>query len=380
MGSEVLIIGGGVIGLSIAREMHKNGVNRITLVEKGVCGEEASWAAAGMLSPQVETDAPGAFFDLCCASRDLYPAFAAELLDETGVDIELDRTGTLRLALSQGDEIEFSEQCKWQQKAGLSVERLSKEDTLGAEPLVSPLVRGALFFPNDWQVESRKLLAALKFYAEKNGIEILERTEVEKLVIENNRVAGARTKNRVVNADTTVLATGAWTSLIKLGDSEMPVKVEPVRGQIIAFQAETRAFRHVLSSRNGYLVPRRDGRILAGSTSEKVGFDKSTTDSAGLSIKEMACAITPVIAELEIVDRWSGLRPHVSDGLPVFGPISGLGDLFFATGHYRNGILLAPLTAKLTIESRVNGTESDYLKAFNAERFSYRGVGIGGHH
>lgn len=375
MRSEVLIIGGGVIGLSIARELHKHGVKRITLVEKGICGEESSWAAAGMLSPQVETDETGAFFDLCSASRDLYPAFAAELFDETGVDIELNRTGTLYLAFTDDDVSGIGERFRWQQQAGLSVEHLSEEETRRAEPVVSPFVREALFFPNDWQVENRKLVAALKRHAELNGVEILEKTHVEGITIENNNVVGATTDAGIVDADVTVVATGAWTSLIKLGDAAMPVKIEPVRGQIVAFQAEDQLIRHVIYSRRGYIVPRRDGRILAGSTSENVGFDKSVTEPACLSIRDMACEITPVIADLEIADRWAGLRPHAVDGLPVLGSIGGIGGLFMATGHYRNGILLAPLTAKLAAENLVDGTDSEYIKAFGAERFLFRGIG-----
>ena len=273
--SEILIVGGGVIGLSIARELHKRGARRITLLEKGRCGEESSWAAAGMLSPQTDADEATPFFDLCCASRDLYPDFADELLKETNVDVELDPAGTLYLAFTDDDVAEIRKRFKWQQAAGLLVEHLSNNEVRSIEPSISTNVREALFFPNDWQVENRRLITALKRYAEINGIEIRENTQVEKLLVENNRVVGAATAAGVITADMTVIATGAWTSLIKLGDAEMPVKIEPVRGQIVAFQAEDHMFRHVICSRRGYIVPRLDGRILAGSTSESVGFDKS---------------------------------------------------------------------------------------------------------
>jgi glycine oxidase len=379
MRSEVLIIGGGVIGLSIARELHKSGIKHVTLIEKGICGGEASWTAAGMLSPQVEADETGIFFDLCCASRDLYPAFAEELLDETGVDIELDRTGTLQLAFTDEDVGEIRERLRWLRKAGFSVNHLSKEEVHRAEPLVSPSVREALFFPNDWQVENRKLLVALKSYAVMNHIKILERTEVEKLVIENNRVIGAKTKNGIVTADKTVVATGAWTSLIKLGSSYMPFKVAPIRGQIVVFQPQERLFQHVIHSRRGYVVPRRDGRVLAGSTSENVGFDRSVTESAGLLLREMACELIPNIADVKVAGQWSGLRPNTSDGLPVLGRIDGIDGLFMATGHYRNGILLAPITAKLAANNLINSSDSEYIAAFGAKRFMSRGLSTGGH-
>ena len=374
---DVLIIGGGVIGLSIARELHKSGAKRITLLEKGVCGEEASWAAAGMLGPQAEVDEAGVFFDLCCESRDLYPAFADEFLDETGVDIELDRAGTLYLAFTDDDVAEVHKRFKWQLKAGLPIEHLSADETRRVEPFVSPDVRGALLFPNDWQVENRKLIAALKRYAEINGIKIFENTRVERLSVEGQHVVGAETDVGSIIADKTVLATGAWTSFIKLGDVEMPVKIEPVRGQMIAFQAAKRLFQHVIYSRHGYMVPRLDGRILAGSTSENAGFDKSVTESAALSLREMATEISPSINGLEITDSWAGLRPYALDGLPVLGSLGGIEDLFIATAHYRNGILLAPLTAKLVAENLVNGTDSEFFTTFGADRFRLRGVGTG---
>ncbi|MFN0279320.1 MAG: glycine oxidase ThiO [Pyrinomonadaceae bacterium] len=377
MNPEVLIIGGGVIGLSIARELHKQGVKRITLLDKGRCGEEASWAAAGMLSPQTEADERTSFFDLCRASQDLYPDFADALLEETGVDVELDRAGTLYLAFTDEGVKEISRRFEWQREAGFSVEHLSAVEVLRAEPFVSTNVRESLFFPNDWQVENRKLIAALKCYAEINGIEIHEDTQVENLVVEGGRVVRAATNSQVFNADMTVIATGAWTSLIKLGDSDMPVKIEPVRGQIVAFQSETRLFQHVLCTGNGYIVPRRGGRILAGSTSENVGFDKSVTESVSRSLLKMAGEIVPGIINLEIADRWAGLRPQASDGLPVLGPFSKIDGLFMATGHYRNGILLAPLTAKLVAENLVNSKDSDYFVTFGANRFTIRGIGKG---
>ncbi len=378
--SDVLIIGGGVIGLSIARELHKQGVGRITLLEKGICGEESSWAAAGMLSPQVDTNEASPFFDLCCASRDLYPPFVEELFDETRVDIELDRAGTLYLAFSYDDVSRIRERFKWQRETGHSVEHLSAEETSRVEPFVSPFIREALFFPNDWQVENRKLISALKRFAEINGIKIRENTSVEKLVVNGNHVVGVETDDGIIYADMTIVATGAWTSLIKLGDAGIPVKIEPVRGQIVAFQSPKRLFQRVICCRGGYIVPRRDGRILAGSTSENVGFDRSVTESAVLSLKEMACEITPAIADMEIADHWAGLRPYASDGLPVLGSIGGLDGLFMATGHYRNGILLAPLTAKLAANKLISNIDSEYFKTFGVERFQFRGIGTSGQH
>ncbi|MFN0138751.1 MAG: glycine oxidase ThiO [Pyrinomonadaceae bacterium] len=374
MNSDVLIIGGGVIGLSIARDLHQKGVAKITIVDKGVCGTESSWAAAGMLGPQAEAAEGGAFFDLCCSSRDLFPALADELLDETGINIELDRTGTLYLALTDEDLEVLDERLRWQKKAGLAIEHMGAEATLRLEPNVSKDLCGSLFFPNDWQVENRKLVSALTRYAELNNIRVIENRAVKSLIVEKSRVTGAETDAGAINADKTIVTTGAWTSLIKLGAAHMPINVEPVRGQIIAFQTHDKMFRHVVYSRRGYVVPRLDNRILAGSTTEKVGFDKSTTADAAHDLHKMAAEIAPKLSDLTVADHWSGLRPFVGDGLPVIGGIAGLDGLSIATAHYRNGILLAPITAKMIAERLVGDGDDAVSEAFGAHRFCYAAV------
>jgi glycine oxidase len=374
MNPEVLIIGGGVIGLSIARELHSRGLRKITLIEKGVCGEESSWAAAGMLGPQVEADVKDAFFDLCCESRDLYPDVAAALLNETDVDIELDRTGTLSLAFTEEDADKLDKRFRWQRDAGLAVEHLSTEEILKAEPHVSPAVQIGLFFKNDWQVENRKLLNALRRYAEMNGIKIMENTRVERLVTQGGRVTGAVTDHGIFTADKTVLATGAWSSLIKIGDVLPPFHVNPVRGQMICLRPESKLFRYVVYSRRGYIVPRLDGRILAGSTSETAGFEKLVTDEASAFLQKMAIEISPFLGGLPVTDHWSGLRPFATDGMPILGDVDGIDDLVIATAHYRNGILLAPITAKLIAERVVDGLKSEYLERFSVKRMKAKSL------
>ena len=245
------------------------------------------------------------------------------------------------------------------------------------EPLISPDMREALFFPNDWQVENRKLVAALRRYADLNDITVIESTHVEALRIDGRKVIGANTIDGAVDAGHMVLATGAWTSFIKLGTMQMPVKVEPVRGQMITFTSERKMFRHVIHGRNGYIVPRRDGRILAGSTTEKVGYHASTTPPAMDSLKEMACEIIPNTKSLAVSDQWAGLRPFAADGLPVLGAVHSIEGLFVATGHYRNGILLAPVTAEIAAQSIVDGVESKYCEMFGVDRFGTASAGAG---
>lgn len=364
---EVLIIGGGVIGLSIARQLHKKGVDKITILERGKIGRESSYAAAGMLAPSAETERANDFFYLCDASNKLYPQFARELFDETKIDIELDQSGTLYTAFTETDSAEIQRRFEWQ-KANLTVEFLSAAEVGKLEPFISPDVREALFYPNDWQVENRKLLAALERYARLNDIEIVENAVIENLLIENEKSVGAETANRKFHASTIVLATGAWTSLIKMGGFSLP-KIKPIRGQMLSFKTAKRLFQKVIYSPRGYIVPRRDGRILAGATVEDAGFDKSVTTNGIEFLRENALEIAPNLVNLEISEMWAGLRPFASDGLPILGAFPEIENLFVATAHFRNGILLAPKTAEIIADKIIENVDSKYLDVFSPQRF-----------
>ncbi|MBD0325983.1 MAG: FAD-dependent oxidoreductase, partial [Pyrinomonadaceae bacterium] len=247
--SAAIVIGGGVIGLSIARALRQRGLERVTLIERGRLGQEASHAAAGMLAPQVEADQPDDFLKLCCRSRDLYPSFAAALFEETGIDIELEQTGTLLLAFNERDEEEARRRFDWQTRAGLSVEQLNSEEARALEPCISHDVRSALRFPRDWQVENRRLVAALAAAVDRLGVRLLLSTHVESIVTERGRVKGVETSHGQLQAPVVVIAGGAWSSLITSVDKRVPpVRIEPVRGQILCFEANPRTLRHVIYS------------------------------------------------------------------------------------------------------------------------------------
>jgi glycine oxidase len=366
--SNVLIIGGGVIGLSIARSLRRLGISKITVLERGKSGQESSFAAAGMLAPNAETEEADEFTEFCAKSLSLYSDFAGELFDETGVDIELDKNGTLYLAFSENDSEEIRHRYKWQKRAGLQVELLTAQETRRAEPFVSPDVRESLFFPNDWQVENRRLLSALRRYAELNDIKIFENVEIANLIIENKKAVGAATETEKYFGETVVIATGAWTSLIKADGFALP-SVKPIRGQMMSFQTAKRLFNKVIYSPRGYIVPRADGRILVGATVEDVGFDKTLTDVGIEFLRETALEISPSLGNLEISEKWAGLRPASIDGLPILGATPEIGNAIIATAHYRNGILLAPITAKIIAEKIAANIESRYLEIFSSRRF-----------
>ena len=324
------------------------------LIERAQLGAESSSAAAGMLAPQAEADVADDFFDLCCQSRDMYPAFAAALREETGIDIELDTTGTLYLAFTEEDVLETRAALRVAGEAGLAVEKFDPETAWLFEPSIAANVRAALRFPRDMQVENRRLISALAVSNEQLGVSLETGIAVTSLKVERGRLSGVETSRGFVATENVVIASGAWTSEIGLAtematrDKALPVvRIEPVRGQMLCFEANPRICSHVIYSPRGYLVPRRDGRLLAGSTTEHAGFDKRVTAEGVHRIMSAALEISPQIGALPMIDSWAGLRPRAADGLPVLGPCAEIGGLFYATGHYRNGILLAPITGEL---------------------------------
>jgi glycine oxidase len=361
---NIVIVGGGVIGLSIARALALRGVQDICLIERAVPGSEASFAAGGMLAPQAEADRRDEFFDLCSKSRDLYPDFAAALYEETGVDMQLDRTGTLYVALTEHDQRDIDKRFAWQSKADLQVERLTPTEALQLEPAISPNLTGALRFPLDYQVDNRQLVAALVRSVTKLGVRIMNAT-VSSVVTSNQTVTGVETSAGFIGGAVVILAAGSWTTQI----NGPLVPIEPVRGQMICFNAQPQLCRHVIYSPRGYLIPRHDGRLIAGSTTEYVGFTKQVTAGGTYQILRNALEISPNVANLPLVDSWSGLRPKAPDGLPVLGPCVEIDQLFYATGHYRNGILLAPITGDLIAEAVVNRKIASELEYFGAARF-----------
>ena len=373
--ADVAIIGGGVIGLAVARALRLRGVRDVLLIERNSLGCESSSAAAGMLAPQAEANRAHEFFHLTCRSRDLYPKFAAALLEETGIDIELETTGTLYLAFTAHDDDELERRYEWQTKAGLPIEKLSATAVRELEPAIGEEVRRALKFPLDTQVENRRLISALASANERLGVRLETGTAVTSLRIERDQIAGLETSRGFIATDVVVIAGGAWSSLLT-SDKALPnPRIKPVRGQMLCLEATPQLTRHVIYSPRGYLVPRRDGRLLAGSTTEQAGFEKRVTAAGIHSILSAALEISPRIASLPMVDSWAGLRPRAADTLPVLGPCAEIAGLLYATGHYRNGILLAPITGELIAEAIVDKTFPPALNIFSPDRFGLVAVG-----
>ena len=366
MPRDVIIVGGGVIGCSIAWRLAQAGL-KVTVFERGRVGCEASGAAAGMLSPQGESQTAGPFFDLCLRSRAMYRSFAEELNDASGIDVEYKDEGTLFVVLQGEDDQEKTRWATWQQEAGLPLEHVSADDIRMIEPAVTESATRAIFLPQEHQVENRRLMDALEIAMKRAGVELIEGAEVTALATEHGKVTGVASAGRRLTAGVVVITAGTWSSRL-LEPLGLNVTVIPARGQMVAVRGGTCPINRVLHSSKIYLVPRRDGRILIGATVEYAGFLKAVTVGAIKYLLGAAVELAPSLREFEIVETWCGLRPDTLDHLPIIGP-SGVDNLLLATGHFRNGILLAPITAD-SIERVINhGDVSDDVKPFGVGRF-----------
>ena len=343
MDGDVVVVGGGIVGLSAARALAAAGAKTL-LVERQRVGAEASSAAAGMLAPQAETPEDSPLLELALKARDHHLALAAALLAETGLSVDLATCGLIEIALTEDDLRRLEARRGWQSRRGLAVEALGPSEVREAEPNVNPGVRGGLYIPGDRCVDNVRLVRALAASAVARGVSIVTGRPVTELVVERGAVAGVRAASEVFRAPAVVNAMGAWAGLI--GGDPLPPPVEPVRGHIVAFDMTPALLRHVVCSLRGYLVPRADGRTLAGSTTERAGFDKIVTAAGLVTVLGIALEIAPILADVRVADSWACLRPGTPDGLPVIGP-GALPGLFHATGLYRNGILMGPLVGEI---------------------------------
>jgi glycine oxidase len=368
---DVIVIGGGVIGCAVAWRLSQAG-RRTLVIERGEVGREASRAAGGMLAPFSEADRDDDFFRLAVASRALYAGFARELRDASGIDIEYRTEGTLYLSLIDQDDEELEQRWAWQREAGLNVRRLTPDQARRIEPLISGATRWALEFPDDHQVDNRRLISALEMAARAAGVQIETWTEVRALLTEERggrrRVLGVSTARGERRAPWVVIAAGSWSSLIAEVGADFAIT--PVRGQMVALEMPAPPLRHVIYSRRGYLIPRRAGFLIAGSTSEHAGYDQRVTAGGLATIIAQAAEILPAARALAVTETWAGLRPASPDGLPVLGADPTISGLIYATGHFRNGILLAPLTAQVICELIAHGASSFDLAPFSVTRFA----------
>ena len=366
----VLIIGAGVIGLGIAWRLAQRGA-AVTLFDRAAAGSGASHAAAGMLAVCAEAE-PGEenLVALGRRSQALWPDFAAELETLTGQAADLRREGTLVVALTADDQARIRHHLEFQQSLKLPVEWISAREARRREPHLASMA-GAVWSPEDGQVDSRKLVAALKLACAGAGADIREHRPVRRILVANGRAVGVELADGSEHrADVVVLAAGAWSRGIEGLPSPLRPPVRPVKGQMIALQMDPLAplVSHVVRAPNVYLVPRLDGRLVLGATVEEKGFDAALTAGGVLALLEAAWRTIPMIEELPIAEMWVGHRPGSRDDAPILGrgPVEGL---IYATGHHRNGILLAPISADAISRLVLDGAMDPVIAPFGLDRF-----------
>jgi glycine oxidase len=361
---RVVIVGAGLVGTAIARVLARRGVD-VVVVEKGVPGAEASWAAGGILSPLAECDDDGPMLRLCLDGLATTRTVAGELR-AAGHDVEWIDGGTLDVALDEAAEARLKARLQWQAKAGFEGEtggRWLDADAVRAQASIVGEVRGGAWFPGEASLDPRRLFLGLRATAEAAGATFLQRQVVgvarQRVVVDHDGVTD------FIDGDAVIVAAGAWTPQVQGADVAADV-VFPVRGQMLELQGPAGAFAPVIFSSKGYVVPRKDGRVLAGSTMEQAGFEKALTPAGLARLGAMVQALTPSLQHAPVLSTWAGLRPGTKDGLPLLGQQNN--GVWIASGHFRNGVLLATQTAAL-LERALLDDDAGALQPFSPTRF-----------
>ncbi|MEA5478557.1 glycine oxidase ThiO [Pseudanabaena galeata UHCC 0370] len=342
--TDVLIIGGGIIGLATAIALSQKGAN-VTVVERDICGRGATWAAAGMLAPEAER-LEGDLLEFGIRSREMYPQWIANLMRLSGQDCGYWCCGMIAPVLEESDRQIISEHPKY----------INREESRKRQSGLGEAILGSLWLPEDGQVNNRKLTQALLTTARSLSIKILEGTTVYQIVHDQNRVTHLDTSAGRLQSDRYVLATGAWTR------SLLPLPIKPIKGQMLSVFDGDRKLQRVIYAPSCYIVPRQDGTIVIGATVEDNGFSQGNTAAGIAQLLNRAISVYPAIADMQITETWWGFRPHAPNEVPLLGA-SDYENLILATGHYRNGILFAPITAKLITDFMADGiTDSIYLQ------------------
>jgi glycine oxidase len=343
---DVAIAGGGVIGGAIALELARSGL-RVAVFDRQQPGQEASWASAGIISPAPENPGMIITVELAKRSAALYPEFVAQVEEISGQSTGYRRKGTLEAIFSHDAKEELSTIIALHHGLGLKAEPLRAEDAHELEPALSDELEAAVLRPDEASIDNRLLTAAVFEAARRSGAEIFPASRVKGIWREGARCRGLLLENENVEAQWTVIAAGCFSGTIEGISAYAPVK--PAKGQMIALRADDLEIERVLWSEKIYLVPRNDGRILAGATVEYVGFDKRVTAGGIEKVLTAAIELAPGLKDARIEETWAGLRPDSADHLPILGP-TDLEGLVMATGHFRSGILLTPVTARLIRE------------------------------
>ncbi len=368
---DVAIVGGGIIGVTIALELAREKVT-VVVLDRQQPGREASWAAAGMLSPAPDSSRDLPLVPLLQRSLQLYPEFVATIEDESGKPTGYARGGALEIFCGASGQADRDATVAEHRRLGLSAEPMALETAREWETSIGPSAAAASWLPDEGTVEPRLLMDAVLSATRLHGVEIRSDCEVTGLLRQGGRCLGLVARGEHIVAGAVVIAAGCYSArILEASTLASSAPTRPVRGQMLGLRSDSVMLRRVARSHRAYLVPRGDGRIVAGSTLEEVGFKKQVTPAGISHVLEGALELCPALAEAEVLETWSGLRPGTPDDLPIIGPTEIEG-LLIATGHYRNGILLAPVTARL-IRNCLTRQHPDFdSQPFSPLRFAER--------
>jgi len=346
MTSDVVVIGGGIVGGTIAWRLAQGGV-AVQLLEAGNWGAEASWAGAGMLAPGGEVERAGAGAQLALQGRAQYADYVRELCEASGREIDFRECGAVELAANEDEKVALLARMDTQRPFGIVSQWLAPEQLRTKIPMLSDLAwSGAALYPGDAVVNPRELMQALRIACESSGVRVREGTTVSELVCAGSRVEARTTVGAVYTAESAVLAAGAWSSHVKLAGAGPVVESFPVRGHLLQFHMPPGWLGPILRHGHTYLFQRSGGALIAGATTEHAGFSREIDEACVREIRDNAAKLLPTLAEREPDEVWNGLRPGAAQADPVLGRIPG-SRLWTAYGHYRNGILMAPSTARV---------------------------------
>ncbi len=345
--TKAVVVGGGLVGMLSAYELVKAGW-QVELLEKGPLARESSWAGGGILSPLYPWRYADPITELARWSQSQYPRLMQTLQEESGIDPEWTSSGLLML-----DTADKEKALAWAVRFGYVLEELSGDALRHCEPALNSRVQKALWMESVAQVRNPRMIRALHQALKVRGVVIHEKSEVTRLTFQNDRIAGAVTSEGETGADVVVIAAGSWSGnlLTALGvQTEKRVEIRPVRGQMLLFKGPPGLVTRIILSEKHYVIPRLDGRILVGSTMEEAGFDKSTTDEAKEELLEAACRLVPALVDVPLECQWAGLRPGSPIGVPTISKHPEIGGLFINSGHFRNGVVMGPASARLLVD------------------------------
>lgn len=345
------VLGGGIVGLLSARELCAAGES-VVILDRQTVGQESSWAGGGILSPLHPWRYPESVTTQAMWSQDYYPALASELAEKTGIDVEWTPSGMLYV-----ESEEVTQAVSWAKAHGATLSDVDAATACQISPKIRPEVGHGIWMPDVAQIRNPRLLSAISADLHQSGVKFRENVEILGFIVQRNRLVAIRTNRGEIETHRCLVAAGAWSGDL-MAPTGIALPITPVKGQMLLLSAQALHINTMILKDNRYIIPRRDGRVLVGSTLEPTGFEKSTTETARTELMQAAVNIIPALADCVIERHWAGLRPGTPSGVPYIGEHPKAEGLFVCSGHFRNGIVLAPASARLVVDIMLGRTPS----------------------